>query len=490
MLKLLRKKKVAKRIYYILAAIIIPAFVIWGSASVMDKSKTPDYAGVIFGKKVGYKDFQNAQIAWRTQLKLQYGEKAEEVASTIFNPIQATWDRLIMLQEVKRRQIKVSDADIVKTITNFPFLQRNGKFDPSTYQLFLKYFLGSEPRTFEEHLRENLAMAEVFKEETKGAAVTDDEVKAAYEKQNVQTRVAYIAFSPDAYKENIAVTDEEARTHYEKFKETFRVPPQVDTIYAGVEYKEGSTEAEKEAVKEKVKQLGTLARTKGLAVAAKELSVEIKETGYFGLDDPIPTLGWLPQLSNLLFDTETGSLSQIIQTSRGLFIFEIKDKKESYVPSFEGAKDNVKEALVNEKAKEIAKKKAEDLLTKIKDKKLSLEKAAQEINLPVKETPLFSRESYVAELGMAQSLKDAAFSLEKDAIANEVVSLDMGFYIIRSLESPKLDEEKFNQEKEAFSQQLLEEKRNQVFNTFFETLKNKAHLVSYIDQAGPANPTS
>jgi peptidyl-prolyl cis-trans isomerase D len=483
MLKLLRKKKVAKRIYYVLAALIIPAFVIWGSASVMNKSKAPDYAGVLFGKKVSYEDFQNAMTAWKTQLKLQYGEKAEEAASTIFNPVQATWDRLTMLEEVRRRKIKVDDAETIKALTELPFLQRNGKFDPQTYELFLKYFIGLAPRIFEEHLRQNLAMAEIFKQETKGTAVSDEEVKAAYEKQNVQTRVAYIAFSPDAYKENVTVTDQEVQAYFEKSKETFKVPPQVDTVYAGVEYKEGATEEEKEAVKEKIKQLGNLARTKGLVAAAKELTIEIKETGYFGLDDPIPTLGWLPQLSNLLFDTETGSLSQIIQTSRGLFIFEIKDKKESYVPSFEEAKLKVKEALTNEKAKEIAKKKAEDLLVKIKNNKLSLEKAAEEAKLPVKETPLFSRESYVAELGMAQNLKDAAFKLEKGAIADEIVSLDQGFYIIQSLESPKLDEEKFGQEKEPFSKQLLEEKRNQTFNTFFETLRNKAHLVSYIDQA-------
>ncbi len=488
MLKLLRKKKVAKRIFYILAALIIPAFVIWGSASVIDKSKTPNYAGVIFNKKISYDLFRDAQLAWKTQIRLQYGEKAEEMASSIFNPNQATWDRLILLEEVRRRKIKINDARIVETITNYPFLQRDGKFDQQTYELFLRYFLGLAPRAFEEHLRQNLAMAEIFKQETKAAAVTDEEIKAAYEKQNVQTRVAYIAFTPDIYKNSVTATDADIQAYYEKAKENFKIPPQVNTIYAGIEYKEGSTEEEKNAVKEKVKQLGTLARTKGLALAAEELSLEAKETGFFGLDDPIPTMGWLPQLSNLLFDTEKGSLSQIIQTTRGLYIFEIKDKKESYIPTFEEAKDKVKDALINEKAREIARKNAEGLLTKIKDQRLSFEKAAEEAKLSVKETPLFSRESYVAELGMAPSLKEAAFKLEKDAIAEEVVALEQGFYIIKSLESPKLDEERFNQEKKDFSEQLLEEKRNQIFNTFFEALKNKAHLISYIEQVPPQQP--
>ncbi len=59
MLRLLRKKKVAKRIFYVLAAIIIPAFVIWGSASVINKKNDiPNVAGRIFGKNVSYDQFQ------------------------------------------------------------------------------------------------------------------------------------------------------------------------------------------------------------------------------------------------------------------------------------------------------------------------------------------------------------------------------------------------------------------------------------------------
>lgn len=50
-LKLLRNKKVSKKIFYVLAAIIIPAFVVWGSASVMNKDKTPNIAGRISAKR-------------------------------------------------------------------------------------------------------------------------------------------------------------------------------------------------------------------------------------------------------------------------------------------------------------------------------------------------------------------------------------------------------------------------------------------------------
>ena len=46
-----------------------------------------------------------------------------------------------------------------------------------------------------------------------------------------------------------------------------------------------------------------------------------------------------------------------------------------------------------------------------------------------------------------------------------------------------MKKEKFKKEKEDFSKQLLEQKRGKVFTDFFEELKKKAKLVSYIKEA-------
>ena len=53
LLKFLRKRKNMKRIIWVLAILIIPAFVIWGAGtSDKKKRKGPDYAGKIFDRKV------------------------------------------------------------------------------------------------------------------------------------------------------------------------------------------------------------------------------------------------------------------------------------------------------------------------------------------------------------------------------------------------------------------------------------------------------
>ena len=480
MLKLLRKKKVAKRIFYVLAIIIIPAFVIWGSSSVINKSKTPNYAGIVFGKQVSFDEFRDALRAWKTQLKLQYGEKAEQIAAALFDPTQAAWDRIILLQEAKRRKIHVTDADVIDMLTSLPFLQKDGKFDPQTYDLFAKYSLGEEPRLFEEQLRENLQMAAVFGQITRDVKVSDEEIRKEYERQNVQRRVKYVYFAANGYKDKVSVTDEEVRAFYEKSKEKFKVPPQINVAYIGAEYDEKTSDEQKKAITDKLTKALSLARSKGLEETAKELNLKFDETGFFGFEDPIPTLGWMPQLSGLLFDLQEGTLSKIVDSGRGVYLFKIREKKAARIPEFKEVKEKTKDALIGEKSKELAAGKAKEFLDSLKNQSPLFESTAQTSGLTVKETPFFSHESYIPELGMAQPIKDAAFVLKDDAIAQNTVEMEQGFYVLKSTGSVPFDEEKFKKEKDEFAKNLLEQKRNKVFDGFVDDLKKRADLVSYV----------
>ena len=58
MLKKLRKKKTAKRIWVILTILILPAFVFWGFGSFMRSKEEITYAGKIFGKKVPFQEYR------------------------------------------------------------------------------------------------------------------------------------------------------------------------------------------------------------------------------------------------------------------------------------------------------------------------------------------------------------------------------------------------------------------------------------------------
>ncbi|MFB3918753.1 peptidyl-prolyl cis-trans isomerase [Candidatus Velamenicoccus archaeovorus] len=504
MLRQLRKKKVAKRIFYVLAVLIIPAFVIWGSASVINKKdRVPNIAGRIFGKNVSYDRFQQSMQAWKTHILLQYGEEAEKNLRPLLNPINGAWDRLIMLHEVRRRGIRISDRDVVDHITRLPFLQKNGRFDPQSYELFLKYTLRMDARQFEEQARQDISMTKVYEEVTKPVTITDDEARAEYKKQHTETRLRYVLFSPQSYKNNIAVTDEELNKYYETSKETFKVPPQINAVFCMIPYDEKTTEEEKGKAQETMQKIARKAKTAGLKAAAQEAGLEAKETGFFGFNDPIPALGWLPQIKTAIFDTPQGAITQPLETERGIYLFGILEKKDAYIPDFKEAKDKVRTALIEEKASQIAFQNAQDFLNRVRNPEakeqprgpektektpvrpaMPFDRAAENLRLDVKETPPFTKDSYIPELGLATVLKDAAFGLKKDEIYDKPVSTPQGFLVIQSLQTPSLDEDKLKKEFDDFKKSLLEQKRNEAFNSFFEDLKKQAHLVSYVNQIG------
>lgn len=482
MLKLLRKKKVTKRIFYFLAIVIIPAFVIWGSASVLEKDGSSGYAGIIFGKKVSRDAFQEALTGWKIQVKIQLGEAADQAIQSYFNPIEAAWSRLILLNEVKARKIKIEDSEVIATITQMPMFQRNERFDEQTYKAFLQYFLNLPGRAFEEVMRQNLALGEVFKQVTASVTVTEPEIREEYLKQNEKTRIQYVFFNFDQEKNKITVTDEEIKNFYDKSKEQFKVPPQINVLYVHAEFKENTSAEDKQALTKKIESIYSNTPRSDFEKAALKANVDIKETGLFRLADPIPTLGWFPELSTLLFDLPKNNISKVVVLKRGVYLFNIKEKKQAYIPDFKEARENVRGSLILEKSKAESFKQAEKFLLKIKTENQSFENAAKEAGVQIKETPLFSREDYIPEIGLAEPLKEVAFKLTSSAVADKTITLEQGFYCIKNIETEKIAEEIFLKEKEEFSKQLLEQKRNKSFNDFFENLKEKAGLISYVDE--------
>ena len=97
MLKALRKKEVAKKILYVLAAIIIPAFVLWGSGSLIrDRSKS-NYAGEIFGKRISFDQYRDSLLAVKNLAIIKFGENFFKIQGFL-NLEGEAWDRLILLR--------------------------------------------------------------------------------------------------------------------------------------------------------------------------------------------------------------------------------------------------------------------------------------------------------------------------------------------------------------------------------------------------------
>lgn len=181
MLKQLREKRTMKWILWILAIIIIPAFVLWGSAGLRERGR---YAGIIFGKKVPSEEYGEALNAVRNRGLIMYGSRFYEIEKGLDLEAQA-WEYLIMLNEAKRKRIKVSDDEVVARIASFGFFQnKDGSFSRLAYETILNNAFRTSPRNFEEEMRRSIMIEKLlqgFANDT--AEPTDAEIEEALKKE-------------------------------------------------------------------------------------------------------------------------------------------------------------------------------------------------------------------------------------------------------------------------------------------------------------------
>ena len=467
MLRALRNKKTAKWIWITLAVIIVPAFVLWGSGSLMRSREEGTYAGIIFGKKVTFLEYRDALEAVKNTAIMQFGDKFSEMRQFLNLEGQA-WERLIMLYEAKRRKIKTSDREVISLIQSYPFFQRNKKFDNRSYNELLRYVFNTQPRAFEEETRQDIIISKLYSQVTRGLKLNDDEIRYEYAKINQEISVYYIAGLVADFSKDINPSDQQIQDYFNENLPEFKQPVSFDLDYI-------TSESE-----EQIKDISAkLKKSEDLEKLAKEMGLEIKQTGYFGQTEPVTGIGWSPEIINMVSKLKAGQFMPYIHIDKNYYLFRLRDRKETYIPNFLDVKEKVKAALIKKEAQNFAKQKIESCLARLKDlykqdhKSADFDTVAKENGLKSGSTDNFKYGSYIEGIGASDALWMKAKELT-DGEFSDTLNMPSGFYIIKVKNIAALDEEKFESDKQQFIRELLSQKKQEYFIKFLEELKRKA----------------
>ncbi len=468
MYKALRNKKTQKKIWIVLIIVIVPPFVLWGAGNYLKSQRQQNQAGYkIFGKKISDLELADSLQAIRNQATLQFGESLPEVQKMLNFEGQAL-ERLILLSEARRRRLKTSDKEVIDYIQNFPFFQNKGQFSQSTYKYALNYIFHIQARVYEEQARQNLTIEKLFNAVTKDASVSEEETKDAYKKENEQISVYYIGAPLTDFSKDISVTDEELKTYYDKNSLSFKQP-----LSFNIEYLALITETKKDEIAMR------LSKKESLESIVKEDGLTLKETGLFSQTDPIPEIGWSPEISEAISKLNVGQVSLPILVDKTYYIIRLKEKKEPFIPELEKIKDKVKETVGKEKAQAIAKEKIEKCLAFLKEntkdsaKPIDFDKAAEKFGLKSAATDLFKYNSYIENIGASEEFFTKAKAL-KDNAFSELITAPSGYYIIKLKMKVDIDESLYQKAKEGLKNKLLEGKRQEIFSEFYDELRKKA----------------
>ncbi len=469
MVKKLQQKKIQKMIWKILAVAIITTFLLWGSGSIFRSQKESGYVGRISGRKVLKSEYDDARRAVENQLIIQFQDKLAEIEQYL-DLSTLTWERLILFAEAKKRKIKITDQEVIDAIRKYPFFQDKGKFDQRIYSQLLQHVFNTKPRDFEEQVRATLMVTKLYEDVTNSLNLTDAEIREAYQKENEQMSIYYIAGLLSEFAKNITVSEEELKDYFAKNPFEFKKPLSFNIEYITLDSEE------------KIKSVLPLLKKKdSFTKLARDSNLTIKETGLFSQVESIPGIGWSIEILNLISNLKEGQISAPLRVDKNFYIIRLKERKEPYIPDFGAVKDKIKEVLVKNKSLLASKEKVQECLKKLKEqyktdpKLIDLEFAAKECRLTYQTTDLFKYGSYIEGIGSSDRFFTVAKKL-KEGEFSEIVEMSTGFYIIRLKSLISIDEKKFLQERDGFAEKLLLQKKQIYFNKFLQELKQKAQI--------------
>lgn len=493
MLTILRHKGVAKRIIWVIVIIIIISFGLLGTAYLVTGQNKTDYAGKIFNKRISMNDFNKAYQDVTIQAIIRYGDKFNSIRQYL-NLESETWDRLILSHEAKKRNIKISDQDVVKAIEEYPFFQRDGQFDSLLYKDILRYVFKLDARQFEENVRETLKLNKMIEQETAQIDLSEEEITKAFEAANEKVQVSYIFVAPDKFKDQAVATDEEEKSYYANNKNEFLLPVSIKAEYVTLRYpltpdqKEEDIAQVKETVATKAQEFYRAASAgANLQETAQKYNLDVKTTDYFSPEQPNSSLNWPISAYREILNLTAGQISPPLDTGAGMTIIKIIDKKDSFIPEFAQVQSKVKEAVLLSKAKTIAQGSAKDLLDKIKNaisktSFVEFPKLAKESGADIEQTPAFTRGQYLPKLGIEREFQEAAFRLNDQHKLSDVVETQNGWAILYLDSRIAADKAEFEKQKQTFANSLLGEKKMKFFSDYLTGLRLKANLVNNISK--------
>ena len=473
MLSLMRKHATSWLIKILLGAIVV-VFVFWGVGSF--RSRKASLIASVNGDIIGAEEYNTTYNALLEQMRQNFGNNLNEEMVKMLRLNQQALDQLIdqtlMIQEAAKLKLRVTDEEVMDSITGLAAFQTNGQFDRRLYQRILE-FNRLTPEGFEKMQRNMLLTGKLRAYVGSNVQVSEGETNAYYQWQNASVDIEYVMFSPETYKD-VTSSDEEVQAFFEKNKTTYKTDPAVNIQYirfSPEQYKEAAVVTEDEiqdyyttntrefdkpktvearhilikvsqdAIEEEVE----LARARAIEILDKykagtpfaELATQFSEGpsknngGYLGA---FKKEDMVAPFAEKAFSMAPGDVSEPVKTRFGWHLILVEKVNEASIQSLEEARNEIQTKLANNKASILA----YDAAASFYDQTLEgddLANITKETDLTVKKTGLFSRQGKSLQ-GVADRSKfiATAFELGLNQIS-EIQDFSDGYYLMQVIET-------------------------------------------------------
>jgi peptidyl-prolyl cis-trans isomerase D len=209
---------------------------------------------------------------------------------------------------------------------------------------------------------------------------------------------------------------------------------------------------------------------------AEKKGARVRATGLFTEKDS-NEITKEERLSDAVFTLKKGETSGIIETERDFHVAKVLERSEAEPAPFETLKGAITVGLKKEKAKDIAAKKAEELVKRVSAGERFAEVAAKE-GYKTGVTTFFDMSTAVIP-SIGAAAEPALFDMKKGDVYEKALPYGGKFYALRLRDSKEAPPEGLEKKRFEIEGRLLQKKREETLVKWVETLKNDAKIKIY-----------
>ncbi len=491
-------------IAWVLVVLIAITFILWGVNYYLESRSASDVQAEVNGEKISKVDFSNTYQRLKRQAEHQVGDLSPTQETTLkkraFKELVFT---RVVLQGARDAGYLVTREQAEQALMQIPQFQEDGQFSAEKFQQALSSALYT-PAVFLTKIQEGLVINQQRFAFAGTTFVLPQEIiqLVALAKQTRDlnyTIIPWTKFAPPAMP--LQISSDELHRYYEKNKSKFKVPEKVSINYIAISLKKilAKTNVSKKAMEEyyqdnidaythpaqwrwahilirtplqnriayhrtynKALEIEKIIRKqKNFSLVAKKYSNDVLSAAQGGLTGWVPELAVDDQVLPVLQNLKEGEVSAPIKTNYGYEIIQRVGYQAPEKIPFAEVQSQIRKLLKTDKAQQSFAEMSDTLTNLSYQNPSSLKEAANELELPIKTTPFFTRKGLSKGITSYKSILQAAFSDEvlEDGNNSQVIAINDSFLVVLRVKkhlAPSV--ETFDAVKEKIEKQVMREK--------------------------------
>lgn len=433
----------------ILIGLLVIIFALSGAEALFSGDTTSRAVVTVNGEDITERDIARQVELQRRQILNRYGDSvpSEFVSDERLRPaaIESLIERTVMVQEAKDKGMAVSEETLNNIIReDEQFQGPEGNFDPNRYEQLLRT-VGFTPASYKRVLREEILLTQLRSGIAGSGFVTPAELEQLISLSDQTRSFRYLTLDAEQVSDEIQVSDAEVAEYYNNNQQQFTQPEQVAVDYIDLsvealmedieiaeedlraQYQQGLEAMETEGDSRVQRRIAHILIENSNAEEISEVREKIEQGVEFaelarqysddlGSSEQGGDLGYVPAdslpeaFAEVVPELEKGEISKPVQTEAGTHFIKLLDERGSELPSFEEQRDQLAQQLKRVEAEN----QFVELMERLSELSYNAEDLAEvgeELNLPVENTGLFTRQGGEG-IAANEKVVESAFSAE------------------------------------------------------------------------------